>query len=99
AWVESSPDWERLAPVPFSTVCFRACQPETAGEEGLDRLNERLLEEVNRAGRVYLSHKKLRGQFTLRLSIGSLRTTREHVRVAWDELNGALERCRGGGGA
>ena len=23
AWVDADPDWERLAPVPFSTVCFR----------------------------------------------------------------------------
>src|SRR5438093_5687343 len=25
SWIEESPDWELLAPVPFSLVCFRAC--------------------------------------------------------------------------
>ena len=23
SWIDAAPDWERLAPVPFSTVCFR----------------------------------------------------------------------------
>jgi aromatic-L-amino-acid decarboxylase len=96
AWVDESPDWERLAPVPFSTVCFRACprDPPPAGDEALDRLNERVLETVNRAGKVYLSHTKLGGRFTLRLAIGNLRTTREHVRLAWEELNRALAASR-----
>ncbi|MCA1594440.1 MAG: amino acid decarboxylase, partial [Acidobacteria bacterium] len=30
-WVEESPAWEVLAPVPFSLVCFRAC-PRVEGE-------------------------------------------------------------------
>ena len=40
AWVDESPDFERLAPVPFSVVCFRAApggaaQPDrTTGEAG-----------------------------------------------------------------
>jgi len=57
-------------------------------------LNERLMEEVNRRGRVYLSHTKLAGKLTLRLAIGNIRTTREHVKLAWDELNEGLVRIR-----
>ena len=49
------------------------------------------MEEVNRRGKVFLSHTKLKGQFTLRLAIGNVRTAREHVRLAWDELNAALQ--------
>jgi aromatic-L-amino-acid decarboxylase len=62
------------------------------GEAHLDRLNERLLDEVNRAGKVYLSHTKLDGKFTLRLAIGNIRTRREHIKLAWDELVSALAR-------
>jgi aromatic-L-amino-acid decarboxylase len=60
----------------------------------LDILNERLLEEVNRRGKVFLSHTKVNGAFVLRLAIGNIRTTREHVRLAWDELNAVLRGSR-----
>jgi aromatic-L-amino-acid decarboxylase len=92
AWVKESPDWELMAPVPFSLVCFRA-RPAglTAGESELEGLNQRLMEQVNRRGRVFLSHTKLGGRYTLRLAIGNIRTEEQHVRMAWDELNHALK--------
>ena len=94
-WVDQSDDFERLAPVPFSVVCFRA-HPQTVSDEAdLNTLNERLMDEVNRRGKVYLSHTKLAGKLTLRLAIGNIRTTREHVKLAWDELNEGLVRIRG----
>jgi aromatic-L-amino-acid decarboxylase len=91
AWVDESPDFERLAPVPFSLVCFRAHPRNVSSEAELDILNERLMNEVNRRGKVYLSHTKLLGRLTLRLAIGNIRTTHDHVRLAWDELNEVLE--------
>ena len=96
AWVDLSPDFERLAPVPFSVVCFRAHPQRISSEAELDTLNERLMEEVNRRGKVYLSHTKLKGIFTLRLAIGNIRTTREYVKLAWDELNEVLARANRG---
>ena len=35
-WVDDDPDWERLAPVPFSTVCFR-WNPAGGGRRGRAR--------------------------------------------------------------
>ncbi|HXG95449.1 MAG TPA: aminotransferase class I/II-fold pyridoxal phosphate-dependent enzyme [Blastocatellia bacterium] len=100
-WVDDSRDFERLAPTPFSTVCFRAFPREwraqTAPSEvetRLDSLNERLMEEVNREGKIFLSHTKLNGRFTLRLAIGNIRTTREHVRLAWERLNSFLTKTK-----
>lgn len=86
-WVDRSENFERLAPVPFSLVCFRAHPRSVANEAGLDVLNEQLMDEVNRRGKVYISHTKLAGKLTLRLAIGNIRTTREHVKMAWDELS------------
>jgi aromatic-L-amino-acid decarboxylase len=101
-WVDDSRDFERLAPAPFSTVCFRArpadldrlCPEsgEPARQAWLNALNERLLVEVNREGKVFLSHTKLGDTFVLRLSVGHVRTTREHVRSAWDQLSSTLAR-------
>lgn len=90
-WVDCSEDFERLAPVPFSLVCFRARPQDGSSEAELDALNERLMNEVNRRGKVYLSHTKLGGKLTLRLAIGNIRTTREHVKLSWDELNEVLD--------
>lgn len=91
AWIDASPDFERLAPVPFSTVCFRAHPRDLGGtseevEAHLNRLNEALLEAVNATGEVFLSHTKLNGRYTLRLAVGNLRTTEAHVARAWEIL-------------
>lgn len=94
-WVDESEDFERLAPVPFSLVCFRARPQSVSNQADLDTLNERLMNEVNRRGKVYLSHTKLAGKLTLRLAIGNIRTTRVHVKLAWDELNEVLAGIRG----
>ncbi|MFO0838599.1 MAG: pyridoxal-dependent decarboxylase [Phycisphaerae bacterium] len=59
--------------------------------EALDVLNERLYERVNADGRVLISQTRLRGRFVLRISIGNLRTTREHVRAAWALVREAAE--------
>ena len=95
-WIEASPDFELLAPVPFSVVCFRhhPCGLSDNGETEayLNRLNERLLESVNGTGEVFLSHTQLNGKFTLRMAIGNLSTTEAHVRRAWDLLRQSAER-------
>ena len=52
--------------------------------------------EINRRGKVYLSHTKLDDRLTLRLAIGNIRTTREYVKLAWDELNEVLAVMEGG---
>lgn len=94
-WVDQSEDFERLAPVPFSVVCFRARPRSISNQADLNTLNEGLMNEVNRRGRVYLSHTKLAEKLTLRLAIGNIRTTRDHVKLAWDELNAVLTGLRG----
>lgn len=96
-WVDLSPDFERLAPVPFSVVCFRARPQNKPNEADLDTLNERLMNQINRRGKVYLSHTKLDDRLTLRLAIGNIRTTREYVKLAWDELNEVLAGIEGRG--
>ncbi len=102
AWVDAEPDAERLAPVPFSTVCFRwrprrhvGHEDEPAVREELDRLNTAILEAVNREGRAFLSHTRLRDRLTLRLAIGSVRTEARHVALAWDRIRAHALRLDG----
>jgi len=90
-WIDESPDFERLAPTPFSTVCFRAHPKNMDDEEWLDALNERIMNHINAAGHFFLSHTKLHGKFTIRIAIGNLRTTEQDIRYVWGELKEALE--------
>jgi aromatic-L-amino-acid decarboxylase len=89
-WVEDARDWELLAPVPFSTVCFRYA-PAGVDERALERCNAAILDAVNASGEVFLSHTRLRDKLTLRLAIGNLRTQRPHVRRAWELLTQASD--------
>lgn len=88
AWVDQSSEFERLAPTPFSTVCFRAVPQKVAqlGEPAVNSFNERLLDKVNRTGEVFLSQTRLSGKVTLRLAIGNLKTRRSHIENAWGLL-------------
>jgi aromatic-L-amino-acid decarboxylase len=90
--VDESPDWELLAPVPLALVCFRA-KPE--GVADLDALNEAIMHRVNASGRALLSHTRLNDKLTLRLSIGNIRTTEQHVRQVWQLLNEEMRRRTG----
>ncbi len=89
AWIDAAPDWERLAPVPFSTVCYRYRGPELVDEMAIDRRNAAILDRVNASGKFYLSHTKLGGRYTLRLALGNPRASLEHVRGVWRTLQAA----------
>lgn len=73
--------FQRMAPAPFSVICFRY--------KGTDEQNQALLEKVNATGEFFLSHTVLEGKYCLRLAIGNIGTTRQHVQGAW-ELIGRL---------
>ena len=88
ARVDGHPDFERLAPVPFAVVCFRA-NPRALhlGSAELDLFNQRLLDTVNATGEVFLSHTRVNGRFVIRIAIGHLRTTATHTHRAWELLS------------
>jgi aromatic-L-amino-acid decarboxylase len=92
--IDASPNFERMAPTPFSTICFRAVPEElsTAAPELIDKLNADLLAAVNSTGETFLSHTKLNDRFTLRLAIGNLKTRKEHLERAWELLQEELDR-------
>ncbi|MBP7416043.1 MAG: aspartate aminotransferase family protein [Pyrinomonadaceae bacterium] len=88
SWVEESDEWELMAPVPFALVCFRACP---TGVNDLNALNERIMNEINTSGEAYLSHTKLNGKYTIRLSVGSIRVEERHLQKVWGLLNERLK--------
>jgi aromatic-L-amino-acid decarboxylase len=74
-WVAADADFELAAPVPFNLVCFR--------HKGGDAVNQAIMDRLNASGALYLTHTKLDGKHTLRMSIGQTHTELRHVAAAW----------------
>jgi aromatic-L-amino-acid/L-tryptophan decarboxylase len=90
-WVEEHELLELAAPVPMSTVCFRALPADGGDDEDRCRdLNRRWLDAVNRTGAAYLSHTELAGRYVLRLAIGNLRTTDDRLEATLGVLDDQL---------
>ena len=75
-WLKSDVRFEIVAPVSLSLVCFRLKGPDSASEA--------LMQKLNSSGRIFLSHTKLNGKYTLRFCVGQTYTDEEHVRNAWE---------------
>ncbi len=87
SWVREDPQFEVMAPVTINLVCFRYHPSHrTFTEEELEKINKGLMDELNRSGRMFITHTKLKGKFSLRFCIGQTNTTREHVQKAWEAL-------------
>ena len=82
--VKASDKFEILAPVPMNNVCFRYKPKDVDDPETLDQLNITLLENLNKTGKVYLSHTKLKDVYTLRFCVGQTEVEKRHVDAAWD---------------
>jgi aromatic-L-amino-acid decarboxylase len=81
--VDADQRFERVAPAPFSVVCFRF--------KGTDEQNRAILDGVNATGRAFISHTALNGRVVLRMAIGNLATTWDDVAEAWRLTQHAAE--------
>ena len=64
--------------MPLNLVCFR--------HKGGDTANQAIMDRLNRSGDLFLTHTKLNGRLTLRLSVGQTNTQQEHVERAWKRI-------------
>ena len=84
--IAAAPDFELMAPLSLGLVNFRYRPPGQDDETTLDALNQRLLEQLNDSGRLYLTQNRVKGRYAIRFSIGQTTVTREHVQRAWDVI-------------
>jgi aromatic-L-amino-acid/L-tryptophan decarboxylase len=80
-WIRKDNRFELAAPVSLGIVCFRFVSGD---ENELDRLNSEIVEQINASGRAYLTQTKLRGQTVMRIGLGNVLTTEDHLRKAWE---------------
>ncbi|MEO8679266.1 MAG: aminotransferase class I/II-fold pyridoxal phosphate-dependent enzyme [Vicinamibacterales bacterium] len=84
AAIDASEDFERLAPVPLSIVCFRYRPAHLRGagdEAALNALNRALMVEVQRDGEAYPSNAMVGSRFALRACIVNFRTSSADVEL------------------
>ena len=81
--VDAEPTLERVAEVPLSAVCFRWTGGDPATRE---EANAKILDRVNRRGRVYLSNATVRGHFVLRACVTNHRTTDADIDAVVEEV-------------
>jgi glutamate/tyrosine decarboxylase-like PLP-dependent enzyme len=83
ARIRARSDFELIAAGPLSITCFRYSPP---GARDLEALNRRLLDLVQRDGRVFLTSTQLDGLLVLRACIVNFRTSEADLDVLLDVL-------------
>ncbi len=98
SFVDGRPDLEKLAPVPFQTICFRWHPPGLDDEATLERTNREILDRIRASGEAYLTHTRLEGRLALRVSIGQTWTRDRHVARLIELVEEAVAGCAVRGG-
>jgi aromatic-L-amino-acid decarboxylase len=86
-WIEDDPRFEISAPVMMGVVCFRI---KNSDDKKADQRNSEIVAKINASGKAYLTQTKLRGRTVMRLGLGNVLTTEEHVRRVWEMIQEAL---------
>ena len=90
-WVDGYPDFERVAPVPMSTICFRIHPQNINDENELEKLNLRFYDELDKSSEIMVSHTRLKGRYVLRVNMTGLRMELKHIEKAWEIIKAKAE--------
>ena len=86
-WVKDDPRFELSAPVVMGVVCFAPRQRNRAAAE---RICHDLVAAINSSGRAYLTLTRLRDRSAIRLGLGNILTTEEHLQAVWQMIASSL---------
>ncbi len=91
-WIDEHPDFERMAPVPMSTICFRLHPKNINDEKELEELNLKFFNELDASGDIMVSHTRLNGKYVLRVNMSGLRMELKHIEKAWEIIKTKAEK-------
>jgi aromatic-L-amino-acid decarboxylase len=87
-WIKIDNRFELAAPVVLPVVCFRF----VGGDKGkIDISNSEIVGRINASGRAYLTQTKLRAQTVMRIGLGNVLTTEQHLRNLWELIQKTAE--------
>jgi aromatic-L-amino-acid decarboxylase len=96
-WIKKDERFELSAQPSMGVVCFRfigdaaaslraarAARGRAGSIDRMDKINSAIVERINASGRAYLTQTKLRGRTVMRIGLGNVLTTKEHLRKGWE---------------
>lgn len=108
-WIKIDNRFELAAPVVLPVVCFRFTGSEVGSARRADRTpqrgvpttdktdiaNSEIVERINASGRAYLTQTKLRGRTVMRIGLGNVLTTEQHLRDVWELIQKTASELEG----
>ena len=85
-WINDSKNFELVAPRSLSLLNFRLLSKQSGKVLDIDKLNLKLLNDLNDSGTTYFTQNRVRGHFAIRWSIGQTNTELRHVKDAWAQI-------------
>jgi len=82
--IQASRDFEMITPRTLNLLCFRYKPQDLENLGVINNLNEKLLHQLNKTGKIFITHTKLKGNYTLRMVIGQTNVMENHVNAAWE---------------
>jgi aromatic-L-amino-acid decarboxylase len=92
--IEKQEEFEIMAPYRLNMICFRYHPRGNNDEESLNRINEKLLFQLNNSGRIYVSHTKIRGNYVIRFVAGQTYLRESHILEAWQFIRGEATKLK-----
>jgi aromatic-L-amino-acid/L-tryptophan decarboxylase len=109
-WMTRDKRFELSASVMMGVVCFRLVGRDAAprrpagaarrpclNESKIDNLNTQMIERINASGRAYLTQTKLRGRTVMRIGLGNILTTEQHLQNVWEIIRQTADEIAGRG--
>ncbi len=84
--IQEHPKFEMVVPRSLNLLAFKYVPELNMDGEELNSLNEKILHQVNKTGRLYLTHTKVFGTYALRFVIAQTYVQAKHVDEAWEEI-------------
>jgi aromatic-L-amino-acid/L-tryptophan decarboxylase len=89
-WIGNDKRFELSAPVVMGVVCFRF--KDGGDDQKIDGMNSEIVERINASGRAYLTQTKLHGRTVMRIGLGNILTTEQHLGNAWEMIQETADR-------
>ncbi|MBS0011437.1 MAG: aspartate aminotransferase family protein [Bacteroidales bacterium] len=92
--IEKSDDFELMAPVPLSIVCFRYMGKNgrySGDEEMLEKVNGQILDGIEKDGRIFFAGTRIKGRTTLRINLTNHRRKKEDIDFLFSVLREIAE--------